>query len=77
MWKASPSLVLPEISCPVIRTRCTLPASTHDMNSLKLTWWSFCWNFVETFQMRTPITARAIQNTRLLNVEFTRGLPEA
>jgi hypothetical protein len=47
------------------------------MNSLKLTWWSFCWNFVETFQMRTPITARAIQNTRLFKVELTQRLPEA
>ncbi len=65
------------ISWPVIVTRATLPLSTHDMNSLKLTDRSCCWNFVEKFQMSTPTTTSTIQNSKLFRVEFKQSLPDA
>ena len=52
----------------------TLPASTQDMNSLKLTRRSCCWNLVETFQISKPTMKSATQNTKLFNVLLTQSL---
>src|SRR5689334_16968420 len=68
--KLSPALVTPAMSWPVTTTRAMVPASTEDMNSLKLTSRGPCWNLVEKFQIITPTTTSTTQNTRLFNVEF-------
>ena len=44
------------------------------MNSLNVTRRSGRWNFVETFQMSTPMTKSTVQNNKLFNVEFTHNL---
>ncbi len=54
----------------MIVTFSMLPASAHDMNSLKVTVRSCCWNFVEKFQISTPTTTSTTQNNKLFNVEF-------
>src|SRR5437762_9548676 len=71
--KLSPAFVTPVMSWPVTTTRAIVPASTEDMNSLKLTSRRPCWNLVEKFQIMTPTTTRTTQNTRLFNVEFTQS----
>src|SRR5262245_38829873 len=73
--KVSLAFVVPEISLPVIVTWAIWPVSTAIMNSVKVSDLAAVWNLVEKFQTMTAITAIAIQNTKLLIVEFKSALP--
>ena len=75
VWNVSFDLSTPLMSLPVIVTLETWPASTCDMKVLKLMACSRDWNVREKFHTRSPTKTSTIQNSRLLRVEFTRGLP--
>ena len=75
VWNVSFDLSTPLMSLPVIVTLDTWPASTCDMKVLKLMACSRDWNVREKFHTRSPTKTSTIQNSRLLRVEFTRGLP--